>query len=305
MQLLISHIKTQTEVDGVILCGSQIEIPESLQTDTVGLAHEGHQYAEKTLQLLRQTCWFSGIRKQVLSYVESCLPSKQTYSLTGLGKGCMQILRALSTESITYMSFFINTATILKLIWLLLRVLRSLSLSWTVFLPLVAIQRQSLQIMALHTLVMKWRSMQRKGVRLTAVTPDDPRCNGFIENFVKLICKLLHTEASESKDSKIKLYNCVLHYRATPHSTTGRSPAELLLNRKRQTKLPQIFTVKECDDLKDMRECHNEKRLQQKKYFDIHKRAKPNDIAVGDEVLVQQNKTALKALSDPSPYTID
>ena len=36
--------------------------------------NEGHQYAEKTLQLLRQTCWFSGMRKQVLSYVESCLP---------------------------------------------------------------------------------------------------------------------------------------------------------------------------------------------------------------------------------------
>ena len=93
LQLLISYIKTQnksdckkhlkpyygifdelTEVDGVILHGSQIVIPESLQTDIIGLAHEGHQYAEKTLQLLRQTCWFPGMRKQVLSYVESCLP---------------------------------------------------------------------------------------------------------------------------------------------------------------------------------------------------------------------------------------
>ena len=91
LQLLISYIKTQnkndckkhlinsifdelTEVDEVILRGSQIVVPESLQTDIIGLAHEGHQYAEKAPQLLRQTCWYPGIRKQVLSYVESCLP---------------------------------------------------------------------------------------------------------------------------------------------------------------------------------------------------------------------------------------
>ena len=143
-----------------------------------------------------------------------------------------------------------------------------------------------------------------KGFRLTPVTPDDPQCNGFVESFVKVMCKLLHTAVSENKDPKTELYNYLLHYRATPHSTTGRSPAELLFNCKLQTKLPQIFTVKECDDLKDMRERHDEKRLKQKKYFDIHKRAKTKNIAVGDKVLIWQNKTTLKPLFDPSPYTV-
>ena len=64
LQLFISYIKTPnksdckkhlkpyhgifdelTEVDGVISRVSQIVIPESLQTDVIGLAHEGHQYA--------------------------------------------------------------------------------------------------------------------------------------------------------------------------------------------------------------------------------------------------------------------
>ena len=89
-----------------------------------------------------------------------------------------------------------------------------------------------------------------------------------------------------------------------PHSITGRSPAELLFNRKLQTKLPQIFTFKECDDLKDMREHHDKKRLQQKKYFDIHKRAKPKNIAVGDKVFIWQNRTTLKPPFDSSPYTV-
>ena len=139
-----------------------------------------------------------------------------------------------------------------------------------------------------------------KGFRLTPVTPDDPQCNGFVESFVKVMCKLLHTAVSENKDPKTEL----LHYRATPHSATGRSPAELLFNCKLQTKLPQIFTVKEYDDLKDMRERHDEKRLKQKKHFDIHKRARTKNIAVGDKVLIRQNKTTLKPPIDPLPYTV-
>ena len=118
------------------------------------------------------------------------------------------------------------------------------------------------------------------------------------------MCKLLHTAASENKDPKTELYNYLLHYRATPQSTTGHSTEELLFDHKLQTKLPQIFTVKECDDLKDMRECHDEKRLQQKKYFDIYKCAKTKNIAVGDKVVIRQNKTTLKPPFDPSPYTV-
>ena len=145
-----------------------------------------------------------------------------------------------------------------------------------------------------------------KGFRLTPVTPDDPQFNGFMKNFVKLMCKLLHNAVSESMYSETELHNYLLPCRATPHSTTECSPAEMLFNHRLQTKLPQIFNVKECDgdDLKDMRERHDEKRLQQKKYFDIHKRAKPKDIAVGDKVLIGQDKTTLKPPFDPSPYTL-
>ena len=88
--------------------------------------------------------------------------STQTYCPTGPGKGCMQISRALSKEGITYMSSLINTPSIRKLVWLLLQVSRNLSLSWTMFLLLMDIQKQSLQIMAFHTPVMKWRSMRRE-----------------------------------------------------------------------------------------------------------------------------------------------
>ena len=67
-----------------------------------------------------------------------------------------------------------------------------------------------------------------------------------------------------------------------------------------QAKLLQVFAVK----LTEMRECKDEKRLQWKKYLDMHKWAKPNNIAVGDKLIIWQNKTTLKPLFDPSSYTV-
>ena len=108
--------------------------------------------------------------------------------------------------------------------------------------------------------------------RLTHVTPDDPQCNGYVENIVKMACKLLHTAASESKDTKSGLNNSLLHYCAIPHSMTGRSPAEMNFNGKLQTKLHQVFIVEKCNELRETRERRDEKRLQWKKCFNMHKK---------------------------------
>ena len=83
------------------------------------------------------------------------------------------------------------------------------------------------------------------GFKLSPVSPEDPQCNGFAENFVKFLCKLLHTASVEGKDP---LYKYLLHYRVTPHTTTEKSPAEMLFGRRLQTKLPYIFESNETDE---------------------------------------------------------
>ena len=44
----------------------------------------------------------------------------------------------------------------------------------------------------------------------------------------------------ENKNWKRAIFKFLLNYRATPHSTTGKSPAELLFNREIHTKLPEL-----------------------------------------------------------------
>ena len=73
---------------------------------------------------------------------------------------------------------------------------------------------------------------KQMGFSLTPVTPDDPQSNGFAENFVKQMCKLVHTAVADGKNPKEEVHNFLLQYRATPHSTTEYSPAELLFGRK-------------------------------------------------------------------------
>ena len=59
-----------------------------------------------------------------------------------------------------------------------------------------------------------------------------------------------HSCSSYGKERLQKrLYTFLLYYKATPHSTTGFPPSELLFNRLIRTKLPQVVTV--CDRKKD------------------------------------------------------
>ena len=62
--------------------GTQIIIPESLQADVIGLAHERHMGATKMLSLLRQTCWFPQMSKLVNEYIQTCLSCSATIPFT-------------------------------------------------------------------------------------------------------------------------------------------------------------------------------------------------------------------------------
>ena len=115
------------------------------------------------------------------------------------------------------------------------------------------------------------RYAKRMGFKHHPVTPKDPQRNGFAEtgeSFMKLLCKLIHTALAKGKDSKKDLHNYLLRYGATPHSTLGKSPAEVLLGRKIQTKIPQDLPISHTKESKDMRTHHNNKKLLQKVFFD-------------------------------------
>ena len=58
-------------VNGLVLRGSKIVVPEKLQGEVIGLAHEAHLGMDKTVALIRETMWFPKMHEKVCRYVES------------------------------------------------------------------------------------------------------------------------------------------------------------------------------------------------------------------------------------------
>ena len=64
---------------------------------------------------------------------------------------------------------------------------------------------------------MKWA-----GIKHILVSPEDPESYSLAENFMKVVKKVLLTSHIEKKNFKAELFKSLRHYRATPHSSTGR-----------------------------------------------------------------------------------
>ena len=62
----------------ILLRGTRIIIPASLQKRTIQIAHEGHQDQARTKALLREMVWFPGMDKQVRTELEHCLACQAT-----------------------------------------------------------------------------------------------------------------------------------------------------------------------------------------------------------------------------------
>ena len=81
---------------------------------------------------------------------------------------------------------------------------------------------------------------EQNGITQRRITPLWPQANGEIERQNKSFLKRLKITHTEKKNWKEELQKYLFMYRATIHSTTGVSLAELLFGRKIRTKLPEL-----------------------------------------------------------------
>ena len=114
------------------------------------------------------------------------------------------------------------------------------------------------------------------------------------------LLKGLQIAQAENKPWRAELRKYLTAYRSIPYNTTGRSPAELPFNRKVKGKIPDLSIDHPYDH-----EVHSEQKAKSKAYADIHRRASPSSIELGDEVLVQQDKTnKLSTAFNPNPCKV-
>ena len=129
--------------------------------------------------------------------------------------------------------------------------------------------------------------MKRNGIKHIHSAPYHPSTNGTAERFVKTFKKAMKASRKSSLTQDHRLYNFLLTYRTTPHTTTNEPPCQLFMGRMLRT----------CWSLlqPDLEQTVLTKQASQKENHDKH--AKSRELCVGDTVMANNPKPGFPAVA--------
>ena len=308
-----------TTDNDILMLNDKIIIPPSLQLQLISIAHEGHQGIVRTKQRLRQKTWWPGFGRHVETFIKSCHgcqvvgpPPKPTpLSTTKLPKdswlllGCDLVGPFPSDENllvcVDYYSRYPEVEILNNISSKAIATkLRKLFCRYGA--PECIVTDNGPQFRK-HT---EFRELMKEfNVRHRKVTAYNPRANGEVERFNRNLKKTIQASVAEGQNWRVTLDNFLLSYRTTPHSITGKTPAELMFGRNIRDKIPGMN--QSSFDRHNVRKRDRQKKMEGKRYFDTKNKSKPHSINVGDEVLttnVNPKRNKLTPRWNTNPGTV-
>ena len=252
----VSMELTVNNDDNVILRNTCLVIPQALRKRVLALSHIGHMGIEKVKQLLHEKVYFPGTDKAAEDMIKNCLPCQcvshpdppEPLKMSKLPPGPWHTL------NIDFLGPISSSEYILIAIDQFSRfpeaeITRSTEAG--------SVIPRFHKIFSVHGLPHNvssdngppWNSneikqfMLENGIDHHPVTPHYPQANGLVENINKPIMKAIRTPQVEHRHWHHALYEFLMLYRATPHSSTKFSPSQLLFNRPIRTKLPHCSSI--------------------------------------------------------------
>ena len=287
----------------IVLRGSRIVVPESLQQQAIDIAHETHQGLVKTKALLREKVWFPGIDKLVKETLDRCIPCQATgqpnppepIRMPPMPDGPWQKVHADfygPLPSGEYLLVLIDRYSRYPEV----EIVRSTKAS-------VVIPKFD-KIFATHGIPFSIttdngppfnseayrRYLHTLGISYDTATPKWPQGNAEVERFNQPLGRALITAKVDGRIWQQELNRFLLQYRTTPHATTKIAPSDLLFNRVVNGKLPTLVKNQTINRHKEAVENERLRAEYNKVYADKKRHAKPCDIKVGDYVLIKQDK---------------
>ena len=302
--------------NGLVLRGSRIVIPKSLQEQVVNLAHEGHQGVNKTKALLREKVWFAGIDNLVQEIVSSCIACCANYDGKPREPLVMSPLpdRPWQKVSIDFYGPLPSGHYIFVILddysrFPEVRILSSTSANQTIDALEEIFASRGIPEVVKSDNGPPFQSAEFKafaksiGFTHRKVTPYWPEANGGVESFMKGLGKVTRSAQLMQKRWKSEMYQFLRNYRATPHSSTGKAPATVLNGYPLRTKLPEFSMRKDPADIQA-----SDQNAKSKMKFHAEKRRNivESKLNVGDKILMRHMTKTGKLVSkfDPEPYEV-
>lgn len=307
--------------NGLLLRGTRIVLPRSLQSQAVDLAHVGHQGIVKTKRLLREKVWFSGIDTLVEEKVKNCLACQATsrsaaerpepLKMTKLPQSAWKEISVdffgpLSIPSAEYLLVLTDEYSRFPEV----EIVTSTSAKATIPRMDSVFSRQGVPETVKSDNGPPFTSEEFSkfadylGFKHRKITPLYPQANGEAERFMQSLGKVVRCAYVEGRNWRQELQKFLRQYRATPHSTTGLSPFEALTGRKMKTQLPQI-DAPVCSRDTQIRKTDRVRKEKIKLYADSKRFAKDSPLAEGDAILLKQPRmNKLAPPFDPKPFKI-
>ena len=283
-QPYVSRKNELSILDGCILWASRVVIPPAGRQLLLDELHDTHLGVSKMKALARSYIWWPGMDSDIENLVKSCSVCQESRPAPATAP-----LRSWEWPSQPWSRIHLDFAgpflghMFLILVdahskWLDVHIMQSITATKTI---------EKLRIVfADHGLPQKvvtdngpsftseeFRSfMSENGIVHVTTAPYHPSSNGLAERAVQTFKRGL--KATQGGSIQERLSKFLLMYRIMPHTTTGLSPAQLLMGRRLRSRLDRLFP--------DLQEHVQSKQSKQATY---HDNSKPlRNFSVGDQV---------------------
>lgn len=319
----VKHFQAfQTELcfyEDILLRGNKIVIPSILRQNVLQAAHEGHPGIVAMKSRLRTKVWWPKIDSDAEKLVRSC-------------KGCTLVAapnpphpikrRQLPTEAwidvaIDFLGPLPSAHYLLVIIdyfsrYKEIKIMTTITASNT-----IKALKEIFSRLGYPTTITADNGKQfsgseirdfckESGIKLFNTIPYWPQQNGEVERQNRDIVKRLKISRSMKTDWKQDLFDYLMMYNATPHSTTGKTPAELFFRRQFRDKIPTLRDMENKITDDEVRDYDMLKKTSGKEYSDRKRKAQESTIGLGDKVyiknMIKENK--LTPNFNPTPHTV-
>ena len=238
--------KTELSVhDGCILWGNRVVIPEQGRAKVLQQLHDGHPGVTRMKSIARSLTWWPGIDKDIEKTVQNCQPCQQHQKSPAPAPlhpwewPDRPWTRLHIDHAGPFLGKYFLVVADAHSKWIDIMVVPSTSTQHTIRHLRTIFATHGLPEMLVSDNATSFTSnefqefMERNGIRHITSAPYHPATNGLAERTVQTFKNAMKKAVPGDIDTTLARF--LFHYRTTPHTTTGVSPAELLLGRQPRT----------------------------------------------------------------------